>query len=177
MKIFNVKQRFASLAIIFSLTTSALAAEAAPGYAGDWQSPEAIVDALYQTISAGPGEQRDWDRFRALFFDNAQMLISIVSPKFSGIMASDIDTIVTQTEQAYKKTGFHELELDKKVVQYGNMASVYSSFEVKFKATDQQVFMKGLNHFQLLFDGDRWWVISNISIIDGEKYKASEMLK
>ena len=46
------------------------------------------------------------------------------------------------------------------------MASVYSSFEIKLKATDDKPQMKGLNHFQLLFAGDRWWIISNTSIID-----------
>ena len=177
MKKSNTKTFLTSLTIMFGLTLAHLNAEPATKYANDWRSPEAIVDALYQTISAGPGEQRDWDRFRELFFDNAEMLMSIETPGFSGILASDIDTIVIQTEQAYGKTGFYELELNKQIELYGNMASVYSSFEVKYKASDKQPLMKGLNHFQLLFDGDRWWIISNISTIDNKQNKVSEMLK
>ena len=35
----------------------------------DWESPEALIHALYETISADAGAQRDWERYRALFLD------------------------------------------------------------------------------------------------------------
>jgi hypothetical protein len=143
----------------------------------DWKSPEAIIGAMYQTISADPGEQRNWERFRELFFDKAEMLIGMQSSQFSGIIASDIETIITQTDSAYGKTGFHEIEIAQDIVKYGGMANVYSSFEIKLKTTDDKPLMKGLNHFQLLFDGDRWWIISNTSIIDNKNYKGSQALK
>ncbi len=145
-------------------------------YANDWKSPEAIIDAMYKTISAGSNQKRNWERFRDLFFDNAEMLIAMQSSQFSGIIAADIEGIIAQTESAYGKTGFYELETAKEVVKYGNMANVYSSFEVKLKTTDEKPLMKGLNHFQLLFDGDRWWIISNTSIIDNKTYKGSQVL-
>ena len=145
-------------------------------YANDWKSPETIIDAMYNIISAGPNEKRNWDRFRDLFFDNAEMLIAMQSSQFSGIIAADIEAIIAQTESAYGKTGFYELETAKEVVKYGNMANVYSSFEVKLKTTDEKPLMSGLNHFQLLFDGDRWWIISNTSIIDNKTYKGSQVL-
>jgi hypothetical protein len=146
-------------------------------YFDDWKSPETIIQAMYETISGDPGEQRNWERFRELFFDNAEMLISMQSSQLSGIIASDIETIITQTDAAYEKTGFHEIEIAQKVIKYGDMANVYSSFEIKLKASDDKPLMKGLNHFQLLFDGDRWWIISNTSIIDNEQYKGSKALE
>jgi hypothetical protein len=149
---------------------------ASEGYADDWKSPEAITDAMYNIISAGPNQKRNWDRFRDLFFDNAEMLIAMQSSQFSGIIAADIEAIIAQTDSAYGKTGFHELEITKEVVRYGNMANVYSSFEVKLKTTDETPLMKGLNHFQLLFDGDRWWIISNTGIIDNKTFKGSQVL-
>jgi len=141
-------------------------------YANDWKTPE----AMYNTISAGPNKKRNWSSFRDLFFDNVEMLIAMQSSQFSGIIAADIEAIIAQTESAYGQTGFHEFETAKKVVQYGNMANVYSSFEVKLKTTDEKPLMSGLNHFQLLFDGDRWWIISNTSIIDNKTYKGSQVL-
>jgi hypothetical protein len=176
---FFTKTRYLALTTLFLLLTSTVikANEVdSSQYKADWKSPEAIIHAMYQTISAGPGEQRNWQRFRELFFDNAEMLISMQSSQFSGIIASDIDTIITQTDAAYGKTGFHEIELEQKVIKYGAMASVYSSFAVKLKANDTKALMKGLNHFQLLFDGDRWWIISNTSIIDNKNYKGSKAL-
>ncbi len=179
MNSFTNTLRLTTLTFILLFISTAIKANEVNSseYTDDWKSPEAIISAMYQTISADPGEQRNWKRFRELFFDNAEMLIAMQSSHFSGIIASDIETLITQTDSAYGKTGFHEIEIAQKVEKYGAMANVYSSFEIKLKATDDKPLMKGLNHFQLLFDGDRWWIISNTSIIDNKAYTASEMLK
>lgn len=145
-------------------------------YQSDWATPQAIINAMYETISADPGKKRDWIRFRELFFDNAQVLISMESTQFSGIMASDVEQLISLTESAYGQTGFHEIETAQKITQYGNMANVYSSYEIKLKLSDTAPLLKGLNHFQLLFDGDRWWIISNTSIIDNAQFEASTVL-
>ena len=62
----------------------ASAAHASPR---DWESPEALVHALYETISADAGAQRDWDRYRALFLDGARLSMALDSKIGSGIMA------------------------------------------------------------------------------------------
>jgi hypothetical protein len=173
----NILRLIALIFFLLFISTAIKANEVnSSEYMDDWKSPESIISALYQTISAEPGVQRNWVRFRELFFDNAEMLMTIQSSQFSGIIASDIETLITQTDSAYGKTGFHEVEIAQKIIKYGHMANVYSSFEIKLKALDDKPLMKGLNHFQLLFDGDRWWIISNTSILDSKAYKASQAL-
>jgi hypothetical protein len=134
----------------------------------DWASPEAIVHALYEVISADAGEARDWDRYRALFFDNTRFAVAMDSRIASGIMAMTSEEMVAQTEAAYGSTGFHEKALVTRVEQHGLMASVMSSFEVRLRRDDAEPLMRGLNHFQLLNDGERWWIISNVGVIESE---------
>ena len=54
---------------------------ASTAYAGpeDWESPESIVHALYETISGDAGAKRDWDRYRDLFLEGARMSVAIDS--------------------------------------------------------------------------------------------------
>lgn len=132
----------------------------------DWQSPEAIVHALYDTISADAGAKRDWDRYRALFIDGARLSVAMDSRIGSGIMAMGSEELIAQTETAYAATGFHEIPLVTRVEQHGLLASVMSSFEVRLRRSDKQALMRGLNHFQLLNDGERWWIVSNVGIME-----------
>lgn len=153
---------------LLSLFLSASLAQ--PGAAladpADWESPEAIVQALYTTISADPGESRDWDRFRALFLDGARLSMAIDSSLASGIMGMEPEEMIAQTEAAYAATGFHELSLVTRVERHGLMASVTSSFEVRLRRDDAVPLMRGLNHFQLLNDGERWWIVSNVGVLE-----------
>lgn len=154
-------------------TRRLLAAGLALGLAGtanaspkDWESPEAIVHALYDAISADAGAQRDWDRYRALFLEGARMSVAIESGIGSGIMGMDTEELVAHTESAYAATGFHEIPLVTRVERHGGLASVMSSFEIRLRRSDDKPLMRGLNHFQLLNDGERWWIVSNAGVIE-----------
>lgn len=154
-------------------TRTLLAAGLALGLAGtahagpeDWETPEAIVHALYETISGDAGAKRDWDRYRALFLDGARMSVAMDSRIGSGIMGMDSEELIAHTESAYAATGFHELPLVTRVEQHGLLASVMSSFEIRLRRGDAEPLMRGLNHFQLLNDGERWWIVSNVGTVE-----------
>lgn len=149
-----------SAGLLLGLASTAHAAS------GDWETPEAIVHALYDTISGDAGARRDWDRYRNLFLDGARMSVAMDSGIGSGIMGMDSEELIAQTEAAYAATGFHEIPLVTKVEQHGLLASVMSSFEIRLRITDREPLMRGLNHFQLLNDGDRWWIVSNVGIVE-----------
>lgn len=140
-------------------------AQAAP-QPEDWQTPEAIVHALYEVVSADAGEQRDWDRYRALFIEGAQLSVAMDASIGSGIMAMGAEDLIGQTETAYAASGFHELPLVTRVERHGLLASVMSSFEIRLRRSDEKPLVRGLNHFQLLNDGERWWIVSNIGVME-----------
>ncbi|MCZ6503816.1 MAG: hypothetical protein O6945_15050 [Gammaproteobacteria bacterium] len=166
----NLKGNF----LIFILASSFLCVHAQAddeSHSDDWQTPEALVSALYETVSIAPGEAADWDRFRALFADDAQLVMALDSTRLSGLLATDVEGLIKQSDAVYASTGFIENELAQHTVQFGNLASVYSTFEVRYKESDPAPLMRGLNHFQLLNDGERWYIISNSSVIENARWE------
>lgn len=155
----------AARTLLFAGLSLGLATTAHAG-SEDWQSPESIVHALYDTISGDAGAKRDWDRYRDLFLDGARMSLAMDSSIGSGIMGMDSEELIAQTETVYAATGFHEIPLVTKVEQHGLLASVMSSFEIRLRASDEEPLMRGLNHFQLLNDGERWWIVSNVGVME-----------
>ncbi len=55
--------------------------------------------------------------------------------------------------------GFSESEVAHKIYQYGNVATVFSSYEAKMASTGKLV-SRGVNIYQLYFAGGRWWISS-----------------
>jgi hypothetical protein len=128
----------------------------------DVASPDAILAATYDVISGPAGQQRDWDRFRSLFVPGAR-LIPVVARK----TGSGYDTrIITPDEYAkfadayFQKNGFAEREIARKAERYGNIMQIFSTYESRHDAKDAQPFARGINSFQLFYDGARWWVVT-----------------
>lgn len=132
----------------------------------DWRTPERIVAALYESISADPGEARDWPRYRALFADGARLAMAGAPGVKGRVLAMDAEDLIAQTEAAYAESGFHEIPLTTRVETHGALASVISAFEVRLRRSDTESLMRGVNHFQLLHDGTRWWIVANAGTVD-----------
>lgn len=128
----------------------------------DVNSIDAIMAAVYDVISGDAGVARDWDRFRTLFHPDARLIPtgpSADKTRFSARVLSP-EEYIKRSEPFLVKEGFHEREFARRVEQYGNIAHVFSSYETFKKKTDTKPFMRGINSFQLLNDGKRWWIIS-----------------
>ncbi|MEK7724355.1 MAG: RidA family protein, partial [Acidobacteriota bacterium] len=54
----------------------------------------------------------------------------------------------------------HEKEIARKSDTYGNIVQAFSTYEARRKKDDEKPFLRGINSFQLLFDGTRWWVMT-----------------
>lgn len=162
--------RTALPSVILAAAVSIPAVASEP-HADDWASPRSIVQALHETVSAGPGEDRDWDRYRDLFLDGAKFSMAIRSARMPGIMAATPEELIDQTEASYASTGFHEIPLVVEIAEFGAMAVVTNSFEVRLRRDDPEPLLRGLNHFQLLHDGERWWIVSNVSTVESTDWK------
>jgi hypothetical protein len=120
------------------------------------------MKAVYDVISGDAGKARDWDRFRTLFHKDARMIPSGKNPKtgVTGANALTPEDYIKRVEPVFAKDGFFEREKARRVEQYGNIAHVFSTYESFRKADDKAPFMRGINSFQLLNDGKRWWVVT-----------------
>ncbi len=59
----------------------------------------------------------------------------------------------------FVREGYTERELAHIIHRYGNVATVLSSYEGKYSRTGKVV-SRGVNIYQLYFDGKRWWILS-----------------
>jgi hypothetical protein len=131
--------------------------------AEDVISIEAIVKASYETISGGVGVPRQWGRDETLFDPNVRFVAVERDPK-SGAIVATITThheFVDGTDASLVKDGFTERELAHTIQRFGNVATVLSSYEGK-NASTGKVVTRGVNIFQLYFDGKRWWILSMV---------------
>jgi hypothetical protein len=125
---------------------------------------EDIVRSSYETISGGVGVPRQWGRDRTLYDPNVRFVGLATNPKTGAVKvppsASEQD-FADQSDGFMVKGGFTERELAHEIHRYGNVATVLSSYEGKFASTGKVV-TRGVNLFQLYFDGKRWWILSMV---------------
>ena len=129
--------------------------------AADVSSIDAILHAVYDTISGPAGRQRDWDRFRSLFVPGARLIPVVPDPKggFHTLLFSP-DEYVKHSDPYFQKNGFFEREVARRTERYASMAQVFSTYESRHGAADPKPFARGINSFQLTNHGHRWWIVT-----------------
>ena len=131
----------------------------------DVESIDAIITAVYEVISGDAGVQRDWDRFRSLFLPQAR-LMPVSSQhgengRSSSVSAATPDEFIEGSNDFFVSEGFYEVEIGSVTEQYGDIAHRFSSYaSFRTDDPDEEPFNRGINSFQLLYDGERWWVLS-----------------
>jgi len=140
-------------------------AEAKPDKApNDGASPDALVDALYQSLSFEPGGQPNWQRLRALFLPQAR----IVPPqerKPAPVEAIDVETYIERLRPsveapAVAAAGVQEIDAARNVVEFGDLAHVLSSTETVVGPENGEPVARGINSLQLAHSLGRWWIVS-----------------
>jgi hypothetical protein len=144
-------------------TPSQHTAAAAPPAANpaDVASIDSIIAAVYDVISGPAGKKRDWQRMRSLFIPGARMIPT--GKNREGAIAStvvDVEGYITRSGNYLETNGFFEKETARRTEQYGHIAHVFSTYEARHKAEDKAPFMRGINSFQVMNDGKRWWVVT-----------------
>jgi hypothetical protein len=127
----------------------------------DVSSPDAILAATYDVISGPPGE-RDWNRFNSLFLPDARLIATGTSKK-DGKQRIDSFPPEGYAKMAggyFKEHGFFEREIGRKAERYGNIMQIFSTYESRNAKEDKDPFARGINSFQLYYDGTRWWVVT-----------------
>jgi hypothetical protein len=137
---------------------STQAAPAAPtARSGDVDSLDHIMAAVYDVIS-GPAGTRDWDRFKSLFYPGARLIPTWRDDK-GKLNCRDMsaDDYATMGGGYFAKNGFFETSVANRIEMWDHMAHVWSTYESRH-AKAEKPFARGINSFQLYFDGSRWWV-------------------
>ena len=160
----NLFALVAPIALAASIILPAAARAQAPApRPDDVATPEAIVDAAYAAIARAPGEPFQWDRFRSLFLPGARLVpnteqtggaFRVLTPEefITWIDGFSDGVIGTPDDQGFEETGVHAV-----VERYGDIAHVMSTYE-KHLWGDDEILGRGINSFQLVHNGGRWWI-------------------
>lgn len=130
-------------------------------YAEDVKSVDAIIEALYASISGEKGEERDWERFRNLFIPEARLIPTGKNQEGKlGYNVSTPEQFIEQTNQYFVENGFYEYETHRSTQDYGHVVHLFSTYASKRSKNDAEPFNTGINSIQLFNDGERWWVVT-----------------
>ncbi|MEZ4701115.1 MAG: hypothetical protein R2834_12335 [Rhodothermales bacterium] len=126
----------------------------------DVATVDAIMAATYDVISGPIGEERNWDRFRSLFIPGARLIPVSVRPEGVTAAVSTVDEYIQRASPYFVQNGFFEVEVERKIERYGHILHAFSTYESRSKPDDAKPFARGINSFQLLWDGSRWWIVT-----------------
>jgi hypothetical protein len=144
--------RFPALALCLSIALAPIVR------AADTDSVETVTAAIYSSIS-GPAGPRDWDRFRALFIDDARLISMRVSADGPSPNVMTPQQFAARAGANSAANGFFESEVARRVERFGNIAHVFSTYESR-RAPGEKPFARGINSFQLAKVGNAWKVVT-----------------
>jgi hypothetical protein len=126
----------------------------------DVTSIDAILHALYDTISGPPGE-RDWERERHLHLPGARMIPTGWRPNGEdALRVLDTAQYIESVRPYFREHGFFEREIARRTERFGNIVHVFSTYESRHAPGDADPFVRGINSIQLLWREGRWWVVT-----------------
>ena len=133
-------------------------------YAEDVKSIDAIINAYYDVVSGSSNDPWEFERDKYIHSKNAVItrLDENGKAESHSLEAEYIPIGLSPKEDFYEK------ELKRKVSQFGNIAQVWSAFEIR---TDPKIEsnIRGLNSIQLHYEKDRWWIDSWTCEMESDK--------
>jgi hypothetical protein len=126
----------------------------------DVASPEAIIQSVYAVISGPLGAPRDWARLRSLVTPGA--IFAVTATGTSGALRThvlSVDEFISGLNKAFATMGFYEHGVVSPIWRYAHIAAASSPYESRH-APGEMPYQRGINTFQLSYDGSRWWIVS-----------------
>src|SRR5690349_21401683 len=151
-------RRMKALAVLLLAITLAGCTSTAPNVApaatvdDDEFQIKATVLAVYNVIS-GPAGRRDWNRFEALFAPDARMIVVRDTP----VVLTPKDYIA-RSKPTFDEKGWFERPVATRVLHYGDIAHVWSTYEGREASNAEEPLARGINSFQLVRIGGEWKV-------------------
>jgi len=135
----------------------------------DVESVDAIVAAVYDVISGPAGQARDWDRWRSLFIPEARLIsVGRTQDGTNRYRVMTPEDYVQGAGTSLEENGFFEDEIGRTQEEFGPVVHLFSAYQSKRSLNDPVPFARGINSFQLLDDGERWWVVTVFWTSEGQ---------
>ncbi len=133
-------------------------------YAKDVKSVDAIINAYYDVVSGSSSEPWEFERDKYIHSKNAVVTRLDENGKAEShtLEAEYIPIGLSPKEDFYEK------ELKRKVSKYGNVAQVWSAFEIRTDPNTESN-IRGLNSIQLHYENGRWFIDSWTCEMESDK--------
>lgn len=124
-------------------------------YAKDVKSIDAIINAYYDVVSGSSNDPWEFERDKFIHSESAVITRLDENGKTEShtLEAEYIPIGLSPKEDFYEK------ELKRTVSKYGNIAQVWSAFEIRTDPNTESN-ARGLNSVQLHYENGRWWIDS-----------------
>lgn len=142
-------------------------------YSEDVKSVDHVIAALYDVISGDPGTERDWDRFKNLFVQDARLIPTLKDNEGKTTYRIMSPGDYVQLFASRVSTGFFERELHRVTEEYGAIVHVFSTYETK-ETKSGPVTNRGINSIQLIKANDRYYVMNIIWSAESHGYPIPE---
>jgi len=119
-------------------------------------SMDAVIKALYESLSFPEGKMPDLERFQALFAPEAQF---IRINKDDTIDRMNRDSFIRSFQERIQKgliKSFHESEISRRAQVFGRMAHVFSVYKKGINIVDPEKMGRGINSLQLYNESGQW---------------------
>jgi hypothetical protein len=131
-----------------------------PARPTDVATMEEIVKADYESVSGAVGIPRQWGRMLSLYDPNAKVFVVRKAANSElTLWAPTLQEYADEFDVRFVQEGHGEHEVAHKIFRFGNVATVFSSYEGRSSSTGQMT-SRGVRTFQLYYDGNRWWISS-----------------
>ena len=118
-----------------------------------------LMTALYSSISGPPGGQ-DFELSRRLQHPDVRLVRTRLDEAGRPVVLSfSGEDYEANARALLAGTPFYEVETERRVVRFGNVAQVFSAYEARTAPDGGELIKRGMNCAHLYNDGARWWLM------------------
>lgn len=126
-------------------------------FENDTKTIDGLMKASYEVVSGEKGAKRQWERDNHLHHPKA--VYSYFDRKKQKQATMTLQEFHKETDEMVFNTAFYENEINREVRVFGNIAHVWSTYETRLEKGGK-VERRGINSIQLIFENNRWYIIS-----------------
>ena len=128
----------------------------------------AVIDEMYASIS-GPAGPRDWSRQANCFLPEARQVRTWIDEGGRAqMLAMNPEEYAANTTPFFAANPFYEIETERRIDRFGNMAHVWSHYEARTSPDAADLERRGINSIQLFNHPEHGWRIIHM-IWDNER--------
>ncbi len=123
-------------------------------------TPEKVVDKLYELVTFEKGNSPDWDSVKELFLNDA---VIVLRTSYTETEVFNLNGFVTDFKNFIERakvteTGFSETIIKKHSVIFGDIASFLVLYEAQITGSPRKTV--GIDHFSLIKKDGVWKIVS-----------------